>query len=259
MTDYLVNSKDGSRIYYECHGQGSRALVFVHGWLGNGQWWSDQARAFSSQYKVVLMDLAGHGRSDKNRSVWSVQAYAEDIAAVVQQIEATSSILIGHSMSGANVVQGALDLPGKISGLVLVDTLLDLDMPPPEDQINAMMQGLQKDYHGTLEYCLNTFLLKPSSPDAVRRRLREEMGRFEPGLAAALLKPFYQCDVRPLASRLEVPVRAINADTFPTALEANRKYFKDYNVTLMHQVGHYPMMEKADEFNRILQAILSDF
>lgn len=60
----FVISPDSVQIYYQVEGTGKPALVFVHGWGLDGTYWSDQVKQFSSQYKVVTVDLAGHGNRD---------------------------------------------------------------------------------------------------------------------------------------------------------------------------------------------------
>ena len=63
-------------------------------------------------------------------------------------------------------------------------------------------------------------------------------------------------NIRELAQLVSVPVRAINSDASPTSNENNSRYFKDFNSEIIVETGHYPMLEKPDEFNKILDKIL---
>jgi len=59
----FVTSADGIHIAYEAYGEGTPALVFVHGWSCDRSHWAAQLQPFSRQFKVVAVDLAGHGES----------------------------------------------------------------------------------------------------------------------------------------------------------------------------------------------------
>src|SRR3990167_7553010 len=101
--DLLVRSADGVQLHAELTGAGKTALLFVHGWLGSGRWWDAQRDAFAADFTVVQVDLAGHGASGGDRAAWSIEAYARDLEAVAERVDAERLVLIGPSMSGATV------------------------------------------------------------------------------------------------------------------------------------------------------------
>ena len=127
---HWVRSTDGVRIAYEVRGKGSLALVFVHGWSCNRGFWAGQMEPFSKQFKVVAVDLAGHGDSGRNREKWTIQSYGEDVAAVVKKLDVKRVILIGHSMGGDVIPEAALRLPGRVVGLIWLDTYKKLGCRP---------------------------------------------------------------------------------------------------------------------------------
>jgi pimeloyl-ACP methyl ester carboxylesterase len=115
----FATSPDGLRIAYEALGSGAPgapALVFVHGWSCDRSYWNGQLDAFSSDYKVVAVDLAGHGESALGRKDWSIAAYGGDVAAVVKKLGLTRVILIGHSMGGDVNAEAARQLRGRVVG-----------------------------------------------------------------------------------------------------------------------------------------------
>lgn len=255
VTEGNVKSADGLTIAYRTSGQGSTALVFVHGWSGNAAWWEDQRAYFSKRYQVVQIDLAGHGRSDKGRKSWTAKAYGEDIRAVVEILRLQKVVLVGHSMSGTNAVEAQDLLNGKVAALVPVDTLFDLDSPPSQAQATAFFSILKADWKAAME-TFSKYVFTEKTPAAVQERLRKEMEGVDPTIAIPALETVYTTDIRPLASKVTVPVRAIQSDMVPTNLEANRKYFKDYDFQLVKGYGHFPMLEAPEEFNQALDAIL---
>jgi len=96
VREFHVPSSDGTTIHVEVSGQGPTAILFVHGWLGSTRWWRGQEEAFASDYQVILVDLAGHGQSGKNRTTWSIDAYADDILAAARCGDFECLVLVGH-------------------------------------------------------------------------------------------------------------------------------------------------------------------
>src|SRR5207249_632714 len=118
------SAPDGIRIVYEVQGEGrpgTPALVFIHGWSCDRSYWKGQLEPFSQRFKVVAIDLAGHGESGLGRDAWTIAAFGGDVAAVVQKLGLERVILIGHSMGGHVTAEAARRLPGRVAGLVWVD------------------------------------------------------------------------------------------------------------------------------------------
>jgi len=71
---------------HEVRGEGEPALVFIHGWCCDRTYWEAQLPYFAQKYKVVTIDLAGHGESGLDRKAWTMKAFGEDVAAVVEKL-----------------------------------------------------------------------------------------------------------------------------------------------------------------------------
>ncbi|MDD8046928.1 MAG: alpha/beta hydrolase [Verrucomicrobiota bacterium] len=258
LMELFAVSRDGVRVHYTLKGRGEVALVFVHGWLGGTHWWQAQEEFFSPEHRVVRIDLAGHGTSGKERRDWSAQGYADDIQAVLKRIHAESFVLVGHSMSGAYVLEAARTAP-QVRAVVLVDTLKDLDQVMTLQQAeDGMLRHYRSDFRQAIENLLPQFLFVPATPEAIRTQLQNEFLAVDPEHAIAVLEPLYKMDLQGLARQTKIPVRAINSDATPTNLENNLKYFQDFEYVTIADTGHYPMLEKPDEFNRLLGEILRD-
>jgi len=78
---------------------------------------------------------------------------------------------------------------------------------------------------------------------------REVVARIMEGLAGY--------DLGAALRRAGIPIRAINGDLWPTAIDANRKVAPDFDAVIMKGAGHYPMLERPDEFNRILTGVVN--
>lgn len=254
MEKYAVSS-DGQKIHYKESESRNTAVILVHGWLGNTEWWDDQQKYLTPNYHVVQIDLAGHGKSDSSRETWTSSQYADDIKAVADAIDAPEIILVGHSMSGAYVLEASLKIP-KVKALVLIDTLKDLDESFTDEQVEQILSIYRSDFKHAVENILPQYLFVEQTPPAIRERVQHEFLQNDAEKAINALKPLYTTDFRKVAEQVLVPVIAINSDASPTNLEGNRKYLKDYNYVTITGVGHYPMLENPEEFNSILNKVL---
>lgn len=254
MEKYTISS-DGQKIHYKESGNGNTTLIFIHGWLGNTEWWADQQKYFNSRYHIIQMDLAGHGKSDASRQEWTSAGYADDIKAVAHAVDAQEIILVGHSMSGAYVLEASLKIP-EVKAIILIDTLKNLDESFTKEQTEEVLSQYRKDFKYTVENILPQFLFADGTPRAVKERVQHEFLQHEPELAINALWPLYKTDLKTFAKQVQVPVIAINSDASPTDIEANRKYLNSYNYVTIEGVGHYPMLEKPDEFNTILDGVI---
>jgi hypothetical protein len=93
-------SSDGVPIRYWATGGGEPALVFVHAWTCDHHVWDAQVAHFAGQHRTVTPDLAGHGASGRGRRDWTVEAFGEDVRAVVEALDLRRVVLVGHSMGG---------------------------------------------------------------------------------------------------------------------------------------------------------------
>jgi pimeloyl-ACP methyl ester carboxylesterase len=255
MEKYIL-STDQVNIHFTETGNGDTALVFVHGWLGNGDWWNSQEAFFGHRYKIVKIDLGGHGRSDRTRQNWTGGQYAQDITTVVDQIGSSNIILVGHSMSGAYVLEAANSLP-NVKAIILVDTLKDLDqnLTPAQAEV-LMFSHYRRDFRSAVEQLLPQFLFVQQTPKHICEQLQQQFLQYDAQHAINALQPLYEMDLRKIAARTAVPVRAVNSDAQPTAIDNNRKYFPDYDYRVITGTGHYPMLERPEEFSKILDEIL---
>ncbi len=251
-----AKSSDDCKIHYEVTGKGRIGLLFVHGWMGSGRWWDSQRDYFFEKYQIIQIDLAGHGKSEKIRREWSVHAYAQDIKSVANNLDVDKIVLVGHSMSGSNVIE-AFPLVKKAKAIILVDTLKNLDQAlMPIEQTKQIFSMYRQDFKNAIENILPQYLFVKSSPHQIVSQLKSEFLQNNVEHAIATLEPFYKTDIRDSAKKVTAPVRSINSDAMPTELSINRKYFSDYEVQIISGVGHYPMLENPDGFNKVLEATL---
>ena len=252
----VVTASDGVPIHYSVAGKGNLALVFVHCWSCDRTYWDNQVSEFSKNYRVVTIDLPGHGQSGQERKSWSIESFAEDVKTVVTKLDLKRVVLVGSSMGGPISVEAARKMPDRVVAIVPVDSLLNVDQKATPEQLDAVFKTLQADYKAAVAALTNQFFFSPSTPAAVKDRVIKDATSRPPDMAIAILKGIFNHDVVPALREIKVPIHAINGDRAPTALEVNQKYAPNFNATILKDVGHYPMLEKPAEFNQALTDIL---
>jgi len=253
-----VPSADGVPIRYEVAGQGSPAVVFVHCWTCDRHLWDHAAARLARDHRVVTLDLAGHGDSGRDRKTWTIDAFGEDVKAVVESLRLERVILVGHSMGGPVILEAALRLPGKVVGLVPVDTLQNVEDKATPDQIAAFLAPLRADYKTSAEGFIRKFMFVPGTDPALMDRIVRQAVSAPPEAAIAGLEATWRHDSAAAFDKISVPIRAINADKFPTDREANRRHAPQFDALILSGKGHYLMLEDPARFEALLVRAVRD-
>ena len=246
-----VRSDDGVAISYEVCGEGEPALVFVHGWSCDRSYWKGQISHFSRDRMVVSIDLGGHGKSGLDRANWTIEAFGADVAAVVKALDPGKVILVGHSMGGPVAAVASRLLPGRVAGIIGVDTFKNLESKLQEGQIEYFLRNFQSDFRSfTKSFAASMF---PAGADtALVRSVSEDMASAPPEVGIGAMADMLRLDAGKVFGPVEVPVIAINTDRPPTDVEAGRRVLKSFEVKTMAGRGHFLMMEDPAGFNALL-------
>jgi pimeloyl-ACP methyl ester carboxylesterase len=123
---------DGRRLAYETYGEGDRLLVLLHGLLMDARLNRGLARGLAARgHRVVLLELLGHGHSDKpqHAAEYRMDVYAEQVVALLDHVHAERAVVGGMSL-GANVsLQVAAHHPQRVQGLVVEMPVLERAVP----------------------------------------------------------------------------------------------------------------------------------
>jgi pimeloyl-ACP methyl ester carboxylesterase len=252
-----VLSKDRVEIAYTVEGKGEPSLVFVHGWSCDKSYWSNQVKAFSPKYKVVTIDLAGHGESGLERSDYTLQSFSEDVAAVVNKLGLKKIILIGHSMGGPVIIEAAIRLKGKVIGLVGADTFQNLGETFPEDQMQQFLKPFKENFVETTKGFVKT-MFPPTADSILVKKVADDMSSAPPQIAVSAMENMFKDNAISALKELDAPIISINCDLYPVKVEENRKQVKSFEVKMMNGVGHFVMLEDPAKFNQLLQESIDE-
>jgi len=253
----FINSADSIPIAYETHGFGKPALVFVHGWSCDKSYWKNQVEAFSQKYEVITLDLAGHGDSGQERDDWTIESFGGDVSQVIEKLGISEAILIGHSMGGDVIVAAAQRLRGRIKGLVWIDTYKQLGNYRTAEQTEAFVAPFRNAFKEKTNSFVRS-MFPPGSDPSLVSRVTKDMSSAPPDIAIGALKSAltYDRKVTVALDALHLPIIAINPDKPATDSLSMKKY--GIKTIIMHNVGHFPMLEKPDEFNQVLSKAIEE-
>ncbi len=263
MERKTCRAPDGVQIVYSVAGAGRTALVFVHGGMADRTFYDGQLRAFAPKYRVVAVDMGGHGESGSNRDDWGLPALGADIKAVADAERLDRVILFGNSLGGPAVIEAARLLEGRVVGVVGIDTFHDLGTVYEGEQARARdaflrqrAEGFRTDYRGAMRAMIKMLFHADADP-ALVQRTEERMLKTSPAVAHAVMSGMAGYDGARSARALKVPIRTINGDLFPIDVAAIRRAIPGFDAIVMKHTGHYPMLEKPDEFNAHVAAVVA--
>jgi pimeloyl-ACP methyl ester carboxylesterase len=246
---------DGTKIrYYDIGNKKAKnALVLVHCWTCNVDFWKDSYSAFPD-YRVIAMDLPGHGLSDKPKIDYSMDYFAKSVDAVMKKAGVKKAVLAGHSM-GTPIIRKYYELyPDKTLGLVIVDGAL-LPFGPRAD-VDKFFEPLFKDYKNGAATFIDG-MLQTADPK-VRPFIRTSMLATPDYVAQSAMKLMTD-DAYATHGKFNVPVLAVMAPSeyWPKDLEAQYKSIApNMDFQAWTGVSHFLQMERPAEFNGAVKGFI---
>lgn len=228
------------------------AIVFIHGAGGSHQIWFNQLRVLGRWWRVIALDLPGHGDSNGSGAE-QIEVYRDLVKGFVTKLGLDRIVLVGHSMGGA-ITQGfALAYPDQLEAIGLVGTGARLRVHP------NILAGLRDEPQGAVE-CITKWARAPGTPAVVVGQDAEAMLRTP---VPVIERDFRACDAFDLMEQVEeigVPALVIcGADdlmTPPKYAEYLHQKIKGSQLVLISGAGHMVMLEKPDEVNRAIKVFL---
>nr|WP_321357635.1 alpha/beta hydrolase [uncultured Draconibacterium sp.] len=262
-TPKTVVSNDGVTIAFDSQGKGKPAIIFVHGWTNPRTIWEEQMKQFSTDYQAVALDLAGSGESGNNRTEWTINAFSNDVIAVVEKLKLDEVVLVGFSMGAAVVIETANQIPEKVKGVVIVDNMQNPESKLPPQMI-PVMDSIMMDLLNNMsnEKLVAMGFYKTNQKANYKRVLQlypEDVSQI--GWHEALLGNIKWMNDNCIESlqQLQVPLHAINSDMEPTEVEIFKKYVPGFKAKIITGVGHLVFWEKPTEFQRLLEESIQEF
>ena len=245
---------DGIPIHSSSSGSGAKTLILVHGWTCDETSWKDNVPELSRHYRVITLDLPGHGKSGSTKDgMLTMDLFARAVEAVRAEAKADKVILVGHSMGTPVIRQYARLYPQHVSALVAVDGVLALGTsarrggpPPPQADRMRGPDGLKNR-----EAMIRTMFTPATPPPLQQHVLKMMLAAPEATAFSAMTATFdpaiWKDDV------MTMPVLGIYADKSTLADPGyTKKIFPSFEYHEIPGTGHFVMMEKPKEFDQLI-------
>ncbi len=234
-------------------------LVFVHGFTTTAEFWREQVEAFSSRYRVIRINLPGHGGSPRpdGRS-YTIAAFANDILAVYRTLKIDDAILVGLSMGGTVAQSFTLSHPECVRALVLVgatphglgeDVNVDNVLRAIDDLgvVRASQNVIERSFGGSASRELIEFA-------------KQEVTQTPDFVAREAIVSLNASDSRTRLHDINVPTLVVvgkeDIITPPGESVVLSKGIPESHLEIIPDAGHFPMLEQPQMFNRILKDFL---
>lgn len=267
-------SREGATIYYEETGAGT-PLVFVHGGWSNADAWTPQVEWFADDYRVITLDIRGHGETGASeRGRYSIDLFADDLEAVLDALDAVDPVLCGLSL-GSMVVQSFLDShPERAAGAILAGPVRSMSPPgaallgPFASPLPALATSLSMTgSRATFRSMLSANRVTNGGPwlavdDAVRGRAIETAGDVPPREFRKIFAALYRFDP-PGLSGLSTPTLVVYGESEAARLKRQGGQIaaavERGEETVVPDAGHLVNLDNPEGFNAVCESFLDRF
>ena len=252
-----ITAFDGVKLFFEVLGEGEIPLLFICGWgtpTGIKNWQPELQ--LSEKYKLILIDLPGHGKSGRNREICSMQSYGEDVKSVVEYLDLHNVILIGHSMGAAVMLEAETLISDRILGLIAVDSLFPtigsiyrkLEGPYME----KFVQPFRDNFEPAYEYFVSSFLPENFDKSLVQWIFDAIPTLDQRSLVSAWIE-LCKWDVLDILPKVQKPIKCIVAGR-TIKNYSKEEYDRVFDsVIYLDGLGHLIMIEDAARLNNALE------
>jgi sigma-B regulation protein RsbQ len=251
-------------------GRGARALVFAHGFGCDQNMWRFVAPEFEGDYRVVLFDYVGSGKSDLGaydpKKYSTLAGYAQDVLDVCHALGLRDVLFVGHSVSSVVGMLAAIREPGLFARLVLVGPSPCYVNDPPDyhggferADILGLLDLMEKNYIGWANFLAPVVTKNPERPE-LARELEESFCSTDPRVARRFAEATFLSDHR--GDLAGVPVRSLIMQCSEDAIapagvgEYLRRNLPGSTLRLLQATGHCPHLSHPEETVRVIKEYL---
>jgi sigma-B regulation protein RsbQ len=234
-------------------------LFFIHGSFIDKTYWESQLNYFSSKYRVIAIDLPGHGKSTHNRDSYTIREYANDIATIISALKLKEVILVGHSIGADIMLEVNAKIPETIRGLIAIDYFKNAGVQLPDAVINQLLTDLKSNFSNSNEQYARQVLLSGKTDSAITEKVVHDFRSVNPKVGMSMNDDFFHFPKQEAAllTSLDKKLYLINVNYQPTNEDSLSKYVKNYEVKSINGTCHFPMIENPKELNALLDNFIS--
>jgi sigma-B regulation protein RsbQ len=241
-------------------GEGSQTIIFAHGFGSDQTAWRHQVAAFAPNFRIVMFDHVGAGKSDFSayspRRYSSAHSYAEDLLDICNELKLTKTILVGHSVSGMVSLLAALVEPECFSQLIFISAspryLNDVGYYGGFEQadLDTLYAAMGSNYYAWASGFAPLVVGDPDKPE-LATEFANTLSAIRPDIAQAVARIIFQSDHRADLPKLKVPTAILQSNNdLAVPLEVGQ-YMKEHiagsKLISLNAQGHLPHLSSPEE------------
>ena len=251
-------------IGYSDQGTG-HPIVFLHAFPLNRTMWATQERLLSLQFRIITIDLRGHGESDAPLWRYTLEQSTDDVRALLDHLEIQRALFVGLSKGGYILFAFYRKYAARVKGLILADTKAQADTEEGKNGRLQLAQIAYKKGPPAIADIMIPKLLSPTTiqtnPDLVQQvRAMIESTQIS-GIAGDLMAMAERPDSVPLLSQITCPTQIIVGDldqaTPPSDAELLANRISNARLAVIPQAAHLANLEQPETFNQIVASFAS--
>ncbi|OGW96692.1 MAG: hypothetical protein A2Z81_01680 [Omnitrophica WOR_2 bacterium GWA2_45_18] len=263
-----MTGKSGIHWHYDIEGQDA-PLLFIHGWGVDKRIWRQQSKFFSRYYRVMTIDLPGHGKSSWEKV--SLDVMGEDLYRILERVEFKDVTVIGSSLGGLVALKLYEMFPEIIARLVLVGSMPKFsrsdDYPHGLDvaKIRKLGGQLNSDYPSIVNVFFRSLFTKEERQTRRYKWIQIFRSKEVAPIRQALvdyLDILEEEDLREVLRRIEVPVQFINGREDEICNSKTVEFLRELSpgarFDFFEKCGHFPFLSQPQEFNKVLEDFLKE-
>ena len=257
------------RNHVKVSGRGTQPMLFAHGFGCDQNMWRYVAPAFEDDYRIVLFDHVGSGKSDlrayRRDRYDRLQGYADDVLEICRELALERVVFVGHSVSAMIGVLAAIAEPGRFASLVMVGP------SPCYENIGDYRGGFSReDLEGLLEFMDSNYLgwSRAMAPKIIGNPERPELGEeltnsfcaTDPEIARHFARVTFLSDNRADLPKVKVPCLVLQCSQDIIAAEQVGEYVHNHlpasRYHHLRATGHCPNLSHPQETIEAMRAFL---
>jgi pimeloyl-ACP methyl ester carboxylesterase len=248
---------NGITLHYDDQGQGT-PLLLVHAFPMNSALWQPQLEALAGEARVIVPDLRGFGASEVPNGPYTMETFADDLAALLDQLQIEQVVLAGVSMGGYIAFAFWRRYASRVRALVLSDTRATADGDEARAGRESNAQLAETQGARVIADMMLPNLLSPTATTEVQNRVRDIIVSNQPyGIASALRGMALRPDSSDLLPSINVPtlllVGSEDGLTSPDEMRGLQQGIAGSRLVEIPGAGHLPNFENAEEFTAALR------
>src|SRR6202521_3873229 len=247
----IARAKDGCRISYRIYpNPGKPHLTLIHSLALSGAMWSEVAKELSGSAEILIYDCRGHGHSERRSGPYSVELFADDLAALLDSVGWSSTNVAGCSMGGCVAQAFAGMYPDRVRALALIDTTAWYGLGAPKDWRERAPTPSTKGFQGLSAFQATRWVseaFREAHPDVIRKNLNVFLAN-DIDCYTATCEMLGDADLRHYQSAMRMPTSVIVGEedyATPVAMsEQIQKAMPDATLSVLKNVRHLTPIER---------------